>query len=525
MPVRACPSWCISPLTPPAGAAHDGLQQPGRILNTDLQALMTAESPDALVALDLRGTVLGWNPAAEALFGYSAEQARDLTLDELITAPGQPALQAALEQARSGQRAQVEHLCRHRDGTLIHVLCTLQARHLGDGAGPPRLHCALTDVTPMRVLRDRQLVVARYQGLLELAPDAIVIVNAIGRIVLLNARARAMFGHEEADVLGEPIEVLLPQRLRTDHAGHRNAYLAAPRMRGMGEGLELAGVRRDGSEFPVEISLSPIDSDVGRLVMSAIRDTTERKRIERALQDKNIELERANRAKDHFLATMSHELRTPLNAILGFTGLLLMQLPGPLNAAQQRQLELVQSSGKHLLSLINDLLDLAKIDAGRTDMHIEAVHCATVLEEVAATLRPAAVAKGLELELQTPPDPVLALADRRALHQVVLNLASNAVKFTARGQVRLDLRQAVDDVCIEVTDTGAGISEADRRQLFEAFRQLGEPRQAGAEGSGLGLHLSRRLAELMHGRIECASVLGQGSTFSLHLPAAPQGAA
>ena len=172
-------------------------------------------------------------------------------------------------------------------------------------------------------------------------------------------------------MIGEPIEILLPRRLRGAHVAHRDGYLGAPRMRPMGAGLELYGLRADGEEFPVEISLSPLETEDGRLVMSAIRDISERKRFERTLQEKNVELERASRAKDRFLATMSHELRTPLNAIIGFTGLLLMKLPGPLTADQEKQLRLVQTSGKHLLSLINDLLDLAKIESGKVELQLE----------------------------------------------------------------------------------------------------------------------------------------------------------
>lgn len=356
---------------------------------------------------------------------------------------------------------------------------------------------------------------AYTRTLLESLPDALVILGPDGRISAVNTQTQKLFGYAREQLVGQKVEILLPERLRSRHEHHRADYWSDPRVRPMGAGLELFGRRQDGSEFPVEISLSPVRTSDGLVVISAIRDVTERKRFERALQEKNEELERAIQAKDRFLASMSHELRTPLNAVLGFTGTLLMRLPGPLTSEQQKQLETIRTSARHLLSLINDLLDLAKIESGRVEMVLEPVPCHEVVLEVAGSLRPSAEARRLDLQATVPPEGLTVRTDRRALSQILLNLANNAIKFTEQGQVRVELQPlGSHGAAFHVTDSGTGISPEDQEKLFEPFRQLGRSRR---EGTGLGLHLSRKLAELLGGRIEFESEPGRGSRFSLLL--------
>ena len=348
-----------------------------------------------------------------------------------------------------------------------------------------------------------------------------VVVDADGYIVDVNRHALTLFGYTREELVGQRIELLVPTELRARHIKERSRFAADPHTRPMGVGLDLHGLKKDGSQVPVEISLSPLKPEGELLVLASIRDVTDRKRVERALQDKNLELERASHVKDSFLAGMSHELRTPLNAIVGFTGTLLMKLPGPLTPEQEEQLRTIQSSARHLLSIINDLLDVARIESGKVELRPEPIVSQSVIKEVGSALSPLAKAKGLKLQLKLPREDVTVLADRRALSQILINLVNNAIKFTEQGSVTVTVgRSGGDAVAITVTDTGPGIRNEDKARLFQMFQKLETSATSPHEGTGLGLYLSLRLSQLLGGRISFDSEFGKGSRFTLTLPAA-----
>ena len=484
-------------------------------------SLLISESPDALILLSAEGRIMDWNNGAQHVFGYSKAEALHVMLHDLVVPADrlgdhQQQIQATL----AGQKTTFESVRRRKDASLLYVDVTMQGTRTAQGE-----LCVISaekDVTTIKVLRDAKLMEARFRDLLESTPDGIVMANPTGHIVIANSQAERLFGYTPGELRGVSVDRLLPTRYRHAHVGHRSNYFQQPRTRAMGSGLDLAGLRKDGSEFPIEISLSPLRTEESAFVMSAIRDISERKRFEKALQEKNQELANANQAKDHFLAGMSHELRTPLNAIIGFTGTLLMKLPGPLNEEQEKQLRTVQSSGRHLLALINDLLDVSKIAAGKVELTVEAVDCKEVLHEVEATLRPQAIAKGLHFELLLPEQMVVLQTDRRALCQVVLNLTGNAIKFTESGYVRLTLQNPTPAdgalVGVLIEDSGVGIPAEDIDRLFGAFTRINPARINAPEGTGLGLHLSQKLAELLGGKIAVQSESGLGSCFTLVLP-------
>ena len=512
------------------------------------------------------------------------------------------------------------------------------------------------------------LAEGKFRELLEAAPDAVVVSNCAGKIVLVNSQAEKLFGYPREELLGAPVEALVPARFREHHPALRRAFFSNPVVRSIPADIELFAVRKDGTEFPVEISLSPIETAEGPLVSSAIRDITDRKRAERSreqlasivdhsddaiigksldgiilnwnrgaerlygysaaeaigrpvamllpperkdelldifsrlkrgetiteetvrlnkdgqridvaltispiknslgqvtavssiardigkrrhaerqVMDLNRRLEKAaeeaetaNRAKSTFLSTMSHEIRTPLNAILGYAQL--MSRDSSLDANAKANLKIIGRSGEHLLSLINDVLDMSKIEAGRTELKPVTFNLFRVIDDLAGMFRLRAQGKGLrfELLLEGPPAPYV-LADESKLRQMLINLLGNAIKFTRRGWIKLHatLKETTtaettakettaaestesDTVrplwlTVLVEDTGSGITEAETEKLFEPFRQAHEDRGSN-KGTGLGLAISRKFARLMGGDITVTSRRGCGSTFRLEIP-------
>jgi PAS domain S-box-containing protein len=333
-------------------------------MKPDLEGLALRANPDAVCITAATGELLHWSPGAESTFGYRAAEAIGQSLRRLLVPESEhDAYRRIVADALRGERVVYESACRRKDGSLIRTAGTCTA--VRDAHASDYLLFAQKDVTALRVEQQASALARDYGELLEAMPDGTVLVNPTGQIVRANAQAEKMFGYERGELQGKGVECLLPPRLRADHLRRRADYFAQPHLRTMGADLEMWGLRKNGSEFPIDVSLNPLRTDAGILAISAIRDVTERKRVELVLASKNMELEKARDA--HVLHTsISHALRTRLNSIIGFSGTLLMQLPGPLNEEQQRQLGTIKSSAHDLLQSIDGALGISTGDmAGR----------------------------------------------------------------------------------------------------------------------------------------------------------------
>jgi PAS domain S-box-containing protein len=489
-----------------------------------LRALLDA-SPVGVFVLDNAGRVRLWSSGAQRILGWPEE---DVIGNQLPVKPELrilPDYHAELSLVRSdGAPIDVEMRTVAWDGGILAILTDISRQS--------RAQREIQDLTEReKAARTQARADRRFRELLEAAPDAIIEVDQDGRIVLMNRVTEKTFGYTRHELLGQSVDLLLPDQLRGSHAGHRARFEADPVTRSMGMGMVLHGRRKDGSSVPVEISLSPVKSKEGFRATAIIRDVTDRALIEdrlrvlreeytRELELRHGEIERANRMKSEFMANMSHELRTPLHTVIGFSELLGEEVKGPLNTDQKRFVNHIHKDAQHLLALINEILDLSKIEAGKLLLNREILELGCVIDDALSSFRPQFVSKSMEVSVHIP-GPVNVEGDRMRTRQIVVNLLSNALKFTAAGGsicVCVDVDSADGFARVSVNDTGIGIPPAQHEAIFEKFHQM-EPAMSGIrEGTGLGLAITKRLVQAHGGRIWLESEPGRGSRFTFTLP-------
>ena len=331
-----------------------------------------------------------------------------------------------------------------------------------------------------------------------------------------NHYTEVLFDYSGELLVNQSIDMLISEREQPKFSECYVHFLKKNQMTVPEGCFDITGLRHNQIEFPMELSLGTWNTSGESLTIILLRDLTHHSQ----LCNKNQALEHSNRTKDQFLTTMSHQLRTPLNAVLGFSEIMLMKLAGELTAEQEKHLNVIHKSGKHLLDLINDLSDLAKIDAGEVSLSITQFNAQELIGEIMNSLSPLAKEKPLLFTAQLPEDKITFNSDKLLLTQIITNIINNALKFTSEGSVLVKLRETHDKAILDIIDTGVGIKEEKMPLLFEPFQQLFIAEKKN-EGSGLGLHISKKLADLINIKLDVTSQYDKGTQFALTIPTSP----
>ena len=463
------------------------------------------------------GRILSFNPATEQLFGHHGTDLFGQPVGMLF-APGRPGGSGEMPPAAFGG-APIESIAVRADGTTFPVEVVLTQAQSGD-ISVSIAH--LREITERKrveeTLRDSE---AGFRAAVEALGEGVIITDEDDRIVYVNSRMAQLTEYGVGEMLGQKVaELLVPEEDAEQYRARGQMLL-----QGFSEQVEALVKRKDGERFWAEINATPFKDPQGEIIgtLSAVIDVTERKRIQEELVRAIDDSEDANRAKSTFLANMSHELRTPMNAILGYNEMLQEEAQDRGLDDLMPDLDKIQQAGRHLLRLINDILDLSKIEAKKIELHIETFEVDALISDVVGTIQHLVDKRDNRLEIRRSENLGSMRADLTRVRQVLLNLMGNAAKFTDEGTITLDVARAVEKgrtkIRFIVTDSGIGMSPEQVAKLFQAFTQVDASPTRRYEGTGLGLVISRQLCRLMGGDVTVESQPGKGSTFVITRPA------
>jgi protein-histidine pros-kinase len=469
--------------------------------------LLHAAADPALVTNET-GEIVFVNRGAESLFGYSPEELVGKPIEVLIPNEYRDRHVRHREKYSEAPHARpllagLELYGKRKDGSHFRAEVALTPIQTDNGT------LVASTVREVNAVDESE---AYFRTLLESAPDAMIIVDSGGRISIVNEQAEGMFGYGRNELLGQAVEMLLPERLRGVHRSHRAGFAGDPSLRPMGPGLDLVGLRKDGSEFPVEISLSPISTSAGDFVSSVIRDVTRRKEMEQEIIAARQAAERAQKANNAFLAAASHDLRQPVQALSLLNGALRRTVK---DERAQEMIESQENSLTAMTNLLNSLLDISRLDAGAVTPEIEDFPMQRVIDRLSAEFGRQAKQKGLEFHSE--PCAANVRSDPNLLSEIIQNLVSNAIRYTDEGSVEMNCDCRGDSCVVEVVDTGIGIEADQLEAIFQEFHQARAP-GSSKEGFGLGLAIVRRLADLLDHTVQVESEPGAGSRFSVSIP-------